>query len=364
MSHRVIDRPRRTLVLLVLAFGLLAACSGDDPTNLGRIVGGDLPQNSLDPAGPIAEQVDSLFWLVFWIATGVFALVSLALAYAVLRFRRRGDTDRPVRQVHGNTRLEIAWTILPAVILAIVAVPTVATLFEVRAAPGPEDDALEITVTGHQWWWEFHYPEYGITTANEMWVPVDRTVYLSLTSADVIHSFWVPRLAGKRDAVPGRINNIRFEAAETGAYVGQCAEFCGLAHADMRQRVFVTSAEEFEAWAVAQASPASIPAEGPAAAGWEVFQTQCASCHTIDGTSASGLFAPNLTHFASRTSFGGATIDNTTDHLREWLRDPSSLKPMSPDLNDLEAGRVLGMPDLGLTEQQIADLIALLESLE
>jgi cytochrome c oxidase subunit 2 len=357
-------RLRRLAPTLAVAALVLTACAGDDPTNLGRVVGGDVPQNSLNPAGPTAEKVDSLFWLVFWIAAVIFVLVSVALIFGILRFRERKGQERQVRQLHGNTKLEIAWTIIPAVILAVVAVPTMATLFEVRAEPAPEDDALEILVTGHQWWWEFEYPEYGFTTANEMYLPIDRPVYLTLTSADVIHSFWVPRLAGKRDAVPGRETHILFEVDEPGTYIGQCAEFCGLAHADMRQRVFARTAEEFEAWAQAQAQPAVLPTEGAALAGWETFQIQCTSCHAIAGTSANAQLAPNLTHFASRTAFAGATLDNTEDHLRQWLRDPSSLKPMTPDRNDLAAGRVLGMPDLGLTEQQIDELIAFLETLQ
>jgi len=360
--------PRRhpsvvALGLLIGAFAL-AACAGDDPTNLARVVDGDVPQNSLNPAGPTAAKVDSLFWMVFWIAAVIFVIVSVALLFAVLRFRERKGKPRAVRQVHGNTKLEIAWTIIPAVILAVVAVPTLSTLFEIRRAPAAEDNALQIEVIGHQWWWEFRYPEYGFTTANEMHIPTGRPVYLTLTSADVIHSFWVPRLSGKRDAVPGRLNNILLEADAPGTYIGQCAEFCGLAHADMRQRVFAETEADFEAWALAQATPAAVPTEGAALAGWEVFQTQCTSCHAISGTSATAQLAPNLTHFASRTAFAGATLDNTEDHLRQWLRNPSSLVPMRPELNDLAAGRVLGMPDLGLTEQQITDLIAFLETLE
>jgi cytochrome c oxidase subunit 2 len=357
-------RFRRVVLLLVIAAFALAACAGDDPTNLGRVVGGDVPQNSLNPAGPIAEKVDSLFWMVFWIATVIFVLVSVVLLFGVLRFRERKGQERQVRQLHGNTKLEIAWTIVPAVILAVVAVPTLSVLFDIRTAPTPEDNALEIEVIGHQWWWEFRYPEYGFTTANEMHIPIDRPVYLTLTSADVIHSFWVPRLAGKRDAVPGRETHILLEADETGTYLGQCAEFCGLAHADMRQRVFAQTHGEFEAWVQAQLQPATLPTEGAALAGWETFQVQCSSCHAIAGTSANEQLAPNLTHFASRTAFAGATLDNTQDHLRQWLRDPSSLKPMTPERNDLAAGRVLGMPDLGLTEQQIDELIAFLETLE
>jgi cytochrome c oxidase subunit 2 len=342
---------------------VLSACAGADRLGLDS-AGGDLPQNSLDPGGPAAQKIDNLWWMVFWIATVIFVLVQGALIFAVLRFRRRKGEDRQVKQVHGNTRFEIMWTIIPVVLLAAVAIPTLATLFDLRRAPDPSENALQIEVTGHQWWWEFYYPDYGITTANEMHIPAGRTVYLTMTSADVIHSFWVPRLAGKRDLVPGRISNMKFQADEPGVFFGQCAEFCGLAHADMRQRVFAETEEDFAAWAAAQAQPAVIPTEGAAAAGWDTFQLVCASCHTIDGTSAVGRLAPDLTHFASRTTFGGATFANTRDHLAEWLADPSALKPMRPEYNDLEAGRIMGMPNLGLTPDEIDGLIALLETLK
>lgn len=342
---------------------LLSACAGPDRLGL-ESSSGDLPQNSLDPAGPIARQIDDLWWLVFWLAVAIFIVVQVALVYAVVRYRRRKDEDRPVKQVHGNTRLEIIWTIIPAVLLAAIAIPTVSTLFELRAAPEPEDNALHIDVIGHQWWWEISYPDYGFTTANEFHIPIDRPVYLTMTSADVIHSFWVPRLAGKRDLVPGRTSHLTLQADEPDMYLGQCAEFCGLAHADMRLRVFAETESDFEAWAQEQALPASIPTDGAAAAGWETFQLVCSSCHAIDGTTAVAQLAPNLTHFASRSTFGGATFANTEDHLRDWLIDPSALKPMRPDLNDLESGRILGMPALGLSDEEIDGLIALLESLE
>ncbi len=185
-----------------------------------------------------------------------------------------------------------------------------------------------------------------------------------MTSADVIHAFWIPQLNGKRDVVPGRISQLVLEADEPGIYLGQCAEFCGLAHADMRLRVFAHPEAEFELWAQGQAQPAVLPESGEALAGWETFQVVCASCHAIDGTSASAQLAPNLTHFAARTTFGSATFENTEAHLSEWLENPSNLKPMRPELNDLSEGRILGMPNLGLTEEQIDELIAFLDTLE
>ena len=369
VGSRVIERTlhrKRTLLVLLLfaAILVLSACAGTDRLGIDSIADSDLPQNSLDPAGPAARSIDGLWWLVFWIATAVFVMVEAALVFTIFKFRRRDGKDRPVKQVHGSTRLEIAWTIIPVVLMAALAIPTIATLFELRAEPDPSENALQIEVTGHQWWWEFYYPEYGITTANEMHIPAGRAVYLTMTSADVIHSFWVPRLNGKRDLVPGRTTNLTMEADEPGLFFGQCAEFCGIAHADMRQRVFAESESDFAAWAAAQAEPVTPPTEGLAAAGWDTFQISCSSCHAIDGTSAVAKLAPDLTHFASRTTFAGASVARTDGHLREWLRNPVDLKPMRPEFNDLSAGRVLGMPDLDLTEQQIDELIAFLDTLE
>jgi len=354
------------LIVVVLAFAA-AGCSTE------------LPQNSLNPAGPEARKIDDLFWLVFWIATVIFFLVEGALIYASIRFRRRRNEEREVEQVHGNVRLEMLWTMIPVVILAAIAVPTVATIFDLRRAPEPGDNALIINVIGHQWWWEFEYPEYGIETANEMHIPIDRTVYLNITSADVIHSFWVPQLNGKRDAVPSRLNHLTLIADDPGEYLGQCAEFCGLAHADMRHKVFAESEADFDAWVAEQQQPAEIPTGGLAAAGWETFQVLCTACHNAEGTGIpvsreiaameggeefrfDAALAPNLTHFGSRTTFGGATFEWTEEHLREWLRNPADLKPMRPDHNDIAAGRILGMPDFDLTEKEIDGLIALLEA--
>ena len=332
--------------------------------------GEELPQNSLDPAGPLARDIDDLWWLVFWIATVIFVLVTGALLVSIFRFRQRGGAERKVRQLHGNTRLEVVWTIIPAVLLAVLAVPTVSTLFDLRAEPARP--RLDVQVTGHQWWWEFTYPEYGIVTANELHIPARENVYLEMNSVDVIHSFWVPRLNGKRDVVPGRTNFLTLNADEPTPpgepFVGQCAEFCGLAHADMRIKVFVHDDAGFAEWVAEQQAPAVVPAADTlAGAGWETFNLVCTACHAAtvdaDGTvsTVGQALAPNLTHFGSRTTFGGASFENTTDHLRRWLRNPADLKPMDPDRNDLARGRILGMPNFGLDGEQIDGLIALLE---
>lgn len=348
--------PRRAvaMVLLILAGGLLSSCYGAD----------SYPQTSLESAGPHTGRINDVYALIWWGAVAVFVLVQGLLIFALFKFRKEPKTahGRPV-PVHGNNRLEIIWTVIPAIILAIIAVPTLQVISETSARP-EGDDVLVVEVIGHQFFWEYQYPDLGVSATNDLHIPVNTRVDLHLMSADVIHSFWVPQLNGKRDVLPGRFTHLRIEADEPGLYLGQCAEFCGLAHADMRQRVFAHTPDEFEAWAAAHAQPAAIPESGPAAEGWELFQLACASCHAIDGTTATAELAPNLTHFASRTSFGGAAISNTREHLAQWLRDPVSLKPMTPELNDIAAGRILGMPNLGLSEDDIDKLIAFLDTLE
>ena len=383
---------RRRLWWAPVAALLLAACAGDGP------------QTALEPAGPFAEDIDGLWDLVLMISVVIFVLVQGALLYAIFRFRERKGDDRRPKQVHGNNALEISWTILPAVILAVVAVPTVQGIFTLREIPD-DADVVNITVTGHQWWWEFEYPEFedadgrALLTANELHLPAGEEVFLSMTSADVIHSFWVPPINGKRDVVPGKVTHLRFLAEEPTPdgepILGQCAEFCGLAHADMRIRVYVHEPAEFEAWAQAQLEPAAVPvtsdADVAAAApdtiegGWSTFNAVCTACHQATVTFADGVtevvgvpderidvgdrnfhiaLAPDLTHFGGRETFAGATFLNVEEHLRDWLADPSALKPMDPDRNDIPEGRILGMPNFNLEDDQITGLIALLGSWE
>lgn len=303
-----------------------------------------LQQDSLSPAGPIARREDSLFWVVLWIAVAVFVLVEGLLVVSALRFRHRPGRPIP-RQIHGNSRLELAWTIAPAVLLAGIAIPTIGTIFSVAAKPA---DALPVSVIGHQWWWEFDYPTYGIKTANELHIPAGRPVYLTMTSTDVIHSFWVPRLAGKQDVEPGRTNNLTIQADRPGRYFGQCAEFCGVSHANMRLRVFADSASNFAAWVRNQQQRAQPPPPATLA----IMQAKgCGGCHTINGVQGFvGQIGPNLTHFASRTTFAGSTFLNNPVNLRHWLADPPGVKPGAD------------MPDLRLTERQIDTLIAYLQS--
>jgi cytochrome c oxidase subunit II len=315
---------------------LLAACTQE------------YPYNTLAPAGPVAEKQAELFWLVFWIAVGVFVLVEGALVFALWRFRRRSPDDTP-KQVHGNTRLEIAWTVIPALLLAGVAVPTVGTIFDLAEAPV---GAMRVEVTAHQWWWEVRYPEQGVVTANEVHIPTDEQVVFELESDDVIHSFSVGRLGGKQDVVPGRVNTLNLAADEPGTYFGQCQEFCGLSHAQMKFRVIAHEPADFDAWVQGQLVEAARPAEGSVADGALV---QCLACHVINGVDApppgGPITGPDLTHVASRQTIAAGLLPNTEEGLARWLRDPPSVKAGSK------------MPDYDLNEEQIEALVEYLRSL-
>jgi cytochrome c oxidase subunit 2 len=322
----------------------------------------DGPLTTFRPAGPNAERIDELFWLVFWIATAIFVLVMGGLVVILFFFRDRGEEGaKEPKQLHGSPKLEVLWTVIPALILAAIAVPTVSSVFELT---GCEDDSMRVEVVGHQWWFEFHYPEQGIDTANVMVIPAGVEVCAEMTSDDVLHNFWVPALHGKRYLVPGQTTLLRLEASEPGEFWGHCAEFCGLSHSLMRTRVQAVTQAEFDAWVDAQLAPASLPEEGsPGFDGYQVFQNKaCTQCHTIrfDDETASNIVAPesfngpDLTHFASRNVFAGATLpgggETREQALTRWLADPPNVKPGS------------FMPNLGLTSEEIANLIEFLES--
>lgn len=342
---------KRTLartLSLVGATLLLASCSLFEDV--------DQPLTTFDPAGPFADRIDGLFWPVFWIATGVFVLVEGAILVAVFLFRDRDGAKEP-KQLHGNAKLEVIWTVIPALILAVIAVPTVSAIFDLTEC---DPDAMQVEVVGHQWWFEFNYPEAGIQTANVMVVPAGEEICAVMTSDDVVHNFWIPSLNGKRYLVPGQETLLRLQADEPGVYWGHCAEFCGLSHSLMRTRVQAVEPAEYEAWVAAQQQPAVFPAEGTTEfAGWEVFLAKgCTQCHTVEYDDADnsnilveGAFkGPNLTHFASRNVFAGAVLpedgESYEEALKRWLADPPQVKPGS------------FMPDLALTEQEIDLLIA------
>jgi cytochrome c oxidase subunit II len=327
-------RASRWIALAAGLTVLLSACSDN------------LRQSSLNPAGPEARRIDRLFDPVFWIAVGVFVLVEGLLVIAVIRFRHRPNQPVPV-QVHGNRRMEIAWTIAPALLLAVIAVPTIVTIFGLYRVP---QGALTVEVTGHQWWWDVKYPKYQLQTANEIHIPVGQKVFVKVTSFDVIHSFWVPRLAGKQDLEPGKINHLTIQADAPGTYWGQCAEYCGLSHANMRFKVVADMPADFDAWVANETQPAAQP---PADVLQILQDKGCGGCHTIQGLPGFlGIIGPDLTHFGSRKTFAGSIFENTPEELAAWLRNPPERK-VGAD-----------MPSLGLTDQEVQALVTYLEGLK
>jgi len=309
-----------------------------------------LPQDAMDPQGPYSRKLQNLIMPVFWVAAVVFVLVEVLIVWFSIRYRRRSEDDAPV-QIHGNSRLELTWTIVPAALLFIISVFTLKTIAEINRVP--KGNVLNVTVTGHQWWWEYNYPNENITTANELHIPVGRPVYIALTSKDVIHNFWPPKLAGKIYAIPGRINHMTLQADKPGTYYGQCAEFCGMSHANMRLRVVAMSSSDWDRWVADNTAPPVNPDPGTdAAQGQALFrQKGCASCHTVDGYSK-GTVGPNLTHLHQRTVFAGSIFELNDENLRKWLRNPPKEKPGSI------------MPNLNLTEDEITKLIAYLDTLK
>ena len=347
-----------SLIVLLLLAALLAACT---PSH---------PQSTFDTAGDVAEKQLDLLKVVFWAAVFVFVVVEGALLYAVLRYRRKPGQGIPT-QTHGNTRLEIAWTIAPAIVLAVIAVPTIITLIDIEG--DPPEGALQVTVIGHQWWWEFQYPEHNVITANELHLPKGQPVSLTLQSDDVIHSFWIPKLAGKVDMIPNAFNKLSFTPKEEGSFFGQCAELCGVAHAQMRFRAIVQSEADFQSWVQAQQAPST----GGSVAGATVFGVKgCGVCHTTSGPDPEGLQksrmlgflqgqplfpAPNLTHFGSRTTFAGGLLDLNEDNLWRWLEDPDKVKPGN---HMAERAQAYTDPDKALTRDDIAVLVKYLLSLK
>ena len=351
-----LDRRLKSLIGLVLLGTLVALLVGCTPSH---------PQSTFDTSGPIARSQATLFYLIFWAGLFVFIAVAGALLYIAIRYRRKPGDEGDPEQIHGHSRLEIAWSIAPAIVLAIVAVPSLLTIFDNANSPEtPEEGGLVVDVIAHQWWFEFRYPDHAVVTANELHIPVGEVVNVNLDSVDVIHSFWIPKLAGKVDMVPNNLNTMWIMADEPGDYLGQCAEFCGISHANMRFRVIAEPKAEFDAWLQAQSTPAMEPVDPLAMEGRDIFmstQAGCRGCHTIDGTRARGTTGPNLTHFASRGHFAGSILENTQEHLRKWLQDPDKEKPGNIMARD---GVVFNDPERALNEPQISALIAYLMGLE
>jgi cytochrome c oxidase subunit 2 len=375
---------RRRWRLAALALPLVLALGGCS------IGGKHFPLDTLNPKGPEARTIDNLANPVFLVAGVVFLFVQGGVLFLAWKFRKRKGDDGsvPPPQVHGNTVLEIGWTVLPALILLVVGIGSVLTILDLDDHP---KDAMHVTVIGQQWWWEYRYDVDSdgtddIITANDLVIPAGVPVDLTITSRDVIHSFWIPALNGKRDAVPGRTAPLLIEADAPGVIRGQCTEFCGLSHGYMRMRVVSLSSSDYAAWQENQLALAAAPTGEQALRGRDTFRTSCSQCHHVrgaegndaeyKGTATVSGSAPDLTHFASRGVFAGGVFDlwddangnnevdidelggtlNVAD-LKAWLADPPGRKPMAAD-----DGR--GMPNLGLTQAQIDDLIAYLQTLK
>lgn len=406
MTRSVRRRPRPIAALSSL--GLLVFLAG---------CAKNARQDSLDPAGPRAQAIHDLAMPVFAVAGIVFVVVMALAIYIAVRFRAKDDTDYNEfpDQIHGHFKAEIAWTIAPAVVLAIVGIFTVVTVFDLAKEPTPE--AVKVRVIGHQWWWEYRYDIDGdgdyseIINANEMVIPAGREVALSIESRDVIHSWWAPQLHGKKDAVPGRRHPLTLIADEPGEYFGQCTEFCGLSHAQMHIKVVALDEADYEAWVDKQQEPWQPPTDQMAIDGWKVFASTCTSCHQIRGmtdpsevegpdtvSAATSLFeypeevnqvagvVPDLTTFMGRSTFAGAMFNlrhetdecvalghtwastpegieqclNKTD-LEAWLRDSPSMKAMYA--GDAMTPESRGMPNMNLSEDQIDQVVAFLITL-
>jgi len=316
----------------------------------------------VNPASPSAELISQLFWFTLILATVVFVLVEGLLIYSSLRFRRRAPLPlHEPPQIHGNTRLEVMWATVPALILIGLFGISVTRLGEISQIPSNDPNALRIAVTGRQFQWEFQYGDSGVKSTNELRIPVGRPLIFEVTSMDVIHSFWVPDLYGKIDANPGRVNRISFEARKPGSYRGVCAELCGAGHAGMLFRVEALSSNDYQQWIQQQQSGGPAPG-APAGGGAAdadadkalVGQKGCGGCHTIPGVAgATGTVGPNLAGVAARNRIaGGAVANNGPDDLKKWILDPPASKP----------GTL--MPKLGLTDDEATRIAAFLETLK
>jgi cytochrome c oxidase subunit 2 len=335
------------------AFLLLGACVGD------------YPQTMIEPVSEFGRIQIALWSTVTWWTVGIMVVVFGALAYILVRYRERPDSPEP-KPIYGSTKLEITWTVIPALIILFIAIPTIRAIFDTQA--DPPEDALVIEAIGHQWWWEFRYPQHDLITANEFYVPVGRPLALRLRSADVIHSFWIPRFGGKKDVNPVprtpegvdplHRNVISLTVDSAGEYLGQCAEYCGTSHAIMRMMAVAVEPEEFEAWVRDMKDPVE-PSSEAAARGRDVFLgSTCVACHAVTGTRAQGRIGPDLTMFGERWSIGAGLLDNTEDNLADWILNAPAMKHgiVMPGAR-IAAG---GMAPTGLSREQAEAVAAYL----
>ncbi len=329
---------------------MLAAAIGS-----ANVVNAQTPE-MLDPAGPAAESIRGLFGLLLGVTTVIFLAVGGTLFVFVARFRERaddGETEPP--QLYGSQPIELAWTLAPLLTVLLLSLVVIRSVIELRVEPPVAGDQ-RVRVVGHQWWWEFEYPDHSVTTANELVMPIsdretERPVYLQLESADVIHSFWVPRLAGKTDLIPGKTNEMWIQADLEGTFHGRCAEFCGTQHAKMLIRIDAVSPERFASWVAEQQRPAKEVA-GVMEGRTRFMNLACANCHAIRGTEAVGRFGPDLTHLMSRKTLASGIMDNNRENLTRWISDPNE---------DKDGCR---MPDMRLSDDDVNQIVDYLITLE
>jgi cytochrome c oxidase subunit 2 len=342
----------RAVLLFALALTCVV-CAGQVEPVLGNTDG---VTSIFRPLSQPAQEIKETSYLVLAICAVIFVVVAGLLVYALVRFRHRaGDQASEPPQVYGSNQIELAWTVLPILIVFVLILVTSRTIADIQNRKAPRG-TIQATVIGHQWWWEIRYPELGIVTANELHVPASdvtgsRPTFLKLQSADVAHSFWAPLLAGKTDLIPNRENLMWIEPTRPGIYPGNCAEFCGTQHARMLIRVVVQTPDEFERWAKAQQGSASQDTsvqEGRKT----FFANSCVNCHTISGTSAQGTFGPDLSHLMSRETLAAGAAPNTPSSLRQWIHDPQSIKP----------GCL--MPNMQLTDAEVDQVVAYLQTLK
>ena len=342
-------RSRRNTVFVIL---VSVFCCGSP------LVARESQTNIFSPRSGPAHSIYSLSQFTLAITGLIFVVVAGLLLYAIIRFRHRPTDDgSEPPQIFGSTQIELSWTIIPILIVTVLFLTTARVIFYIQDAPKPPS-ALEVTVIGHQFWWEIRYPALHVVTANELHVPISTSgapapTFLKLTSADVIHSFWVPELAGKTDLFPNRINELWMSPETAGVYKGQCAQFCGTEHAKMLLRVYADTPEAFAAWIREQQSPAIVSTSDRALEGRKQFESQaCINCHAVGGTVANGRFGPDLTHLMSRDTLASGAAPNTAENLARWIDDPDTFKQGSL------------MPSMHLTKAQVEQITAYLVTLK
>jgi cytochrome c oxidase subunit 2 len=342
----------RVTGVLVMVAGILLAASLCTATPYD-----DHPVPSIfQPHSTPADSIVHLSYFVLAVTGLIFLLVFGLLTYVIVKFRNSlSDDKREPPQVYGSTQIELAWTVIPILIVVVLFLATARVIHAIQDARKPAA-AVEVTAIGHQFWWEFRYPAIGVVTANELHIPVSdpahpTPTFLKLPSADTDHSFWVPQLAGKTDLIPNRVNEMWMDPHQTGIFLGQCAQYCGTQHAKMLLRVSVESAEDFQAWVSSQKQPANQ--DEKQIAGKRVFEaTACVNCHAVAGTNATGHFGPDLTHLMSRRTIAAGAAENTTENLHLWIQNPEAIKPGSL------------MPAMKLSDADLDALVRYLETLQ